>query len=376
MNTLQPLFFPGFTFSWVSLISHRLFMPKLLMMKDKEVSCSSSRSCWTGPLTSRVAQGWSSFHRQLISLFRFLAPFLRRGELGETTRALYLGTQRIILVLLHDMPNFLSEVAFSLCDAIPSNCIQLRNLILSAFPVTSSLRLPDPLLPGLKIELIPDINKAPEMLMDFTVALTTAELRAPLDKFLQARAPATFPAVLQERLLLPGGNVEASDVTYNIPLMNALVLYLGVVALNQSKAQTGAVTFNAKSTSSLLLQQLMADLDPEGGLACPFAPHSRIAAYPSFFSIQVDTTSSPRLRTTCASLTAIPSGESRPAVSVQSYQLNVSFLPPRFSSFLLAAFSGTADEVVKEQIVRVLLERIIVSRPYVCNTRTPIMHRR
>ena len=38
VNTLQPMFFPGFTFSWVGLISHRLFMPKLLMMKDKEVS--------------------------------------------------------------------------------------------------------------------------------------------------------------------------------------------------------------------------------------------------------------------------------------------------------------------------------------------------
>lgn len=44
LNTLQPLFFPGFTFSWVGLISHRLFMPKLLMMKDKEVSCGR-RSC-------------------------------------------------------------------------------------------------------------------------------------------------------------------------------------------------------------------------------------------------------------------------------------------------------------------------------------------
>jgi CCR4-NOT transcription complex subunit 1 len=38
INTLQPTFFPSFTFSWVALISHRFFMPKLLQMKDREVS--------------------------------------------------------------------------------------------------------------------------------------------------------------------------------------------------------------------------------------------------------------------------------------------------------------------------------------------------
>jgi hypothetical protein len=32
---LQPTLLPGFAFSWMSLISHRLFMPKLLQA-DKE----------------------------------------------------------------------------------------------------------------------------------------------------------------------------------------------------------------------------------------------------------------------------------------------------------------------------------------------------
>lgn len=209
------------------------------------------------------SQGWSSFLRQLISLLRFLAPFLRRGELGETTRALYLGTQRIILVLLHDFPDFLSQSFFALCDVIPPQCIQLHNLILSAFPVTTSLRLPDPLQPGLKIELLPEIHKSPQVLTDYTIALSTAELRAPLDKFLQTRAPATLPASLKERLLLPTRN-ETSDTKYSIPLINAFVFYTGVVAINQSKAQTGQVTFDPKSTSSLLLRQLIADMDPEG----------------------------------------------------------------------------------------------------------------
>ncbi|KDE03641.1 hypothetical protein MVLG_05891 [Microbotryum lychnidis-dioicae p1A1 Lamole] len=301
INTLQPLFFPGFTFSWVGLISHRLFMPKLLQMKDKE--------------------GWSSFHRQLISLLRFLAPFLRRGELGETTRALYLGTQRIILVLLHDFPDFLSQAFFALCDAIPPQCIQLQNLILSAFPVTSSLRLPDPLQPGLKIELLPEVQKAPQVLTDFTIALSTADLRAPLDKFLQTRAPATMPAMLRERLVAtPSSRTDATDCKYNISLANSLVMYLGVVALNQTKASTGAVKFDPQCASTVVLQQLMNEMDPEG-----------------------------RYTLVCS------------AVNQLRYPNSHTYW---FSSFLLATFNETTDVNLREIIVRVLLERILCSRPH------------
>ena len=55
---------------------------------------------------------------------------------------LYSGTLRILLVLLHDFPEFLCDHHYSFCDVIPPNCIQMRNLILSAFP--TNMRLPDP----------------------------------------------------------------------------------------------------------------------------------------------------------------------------------------------------------------------------------------
>ena len=59
------------------------------------------------------------------------------------------GTLRVLLVLLHDFPEFLCEYHFSFCDVIPPNCIQMRNLILSAFP--RNMRLPDPFTPNLKV---------------------------------------------------------------------------------------------------------------------------------------------------------------------------------------------------------------------------------
>lgn len=60
------------------------------------------------------------------------------------------GTLRVLLVLLHDFPEFLCDYHFSFCDVIPPNCIQMRNLILSAFP--RNMRLPDPFTPNLKVQ--------------------------------------------------------------------------------------------------------------------------------------------------------------------------------------------------------------------------------
>ena len=69
------------------------------------------------------------------------------------------GTLRVLLVLLHDFPEFLCEYHFQLCDVIPPSCIQMRNLILSAFP--RNMRLPDPFTPNLKVDLLPEINQSP-----------------------------------------------------------------------------------------------------------------------------------------------------------------------------------------------------------------------
>lgn len=59
------------------------------------------------------------------------------------------GTLRVLLVLLHDLPEFLCEYHFELVSVVPTTCIQMRNLILSAFPRT--MRLPDPFTPNLKV---------------------------------------------------------------------------------------------------------------------------------------------------------------------------------------------------------------------------------
>ena len=89
-------------------------------------------------------------------------------------------------MLLHDFPEFLCEYHFQLCNVIPPSCIQMRNLILSAFP--RNMRLPDPFTPNLKVDLLPEINQSPRFVPE-PQNLLPAELRYCLTSRLSFAAP-------------------------------------------------------------------------------------------------------------------------------------------------------------------------------------------
>lgn len=105
------------------------------------------------------------YSQLLVDLFKYLAPFLRNAELAKSVTLLYKGTLRVLLVLLHDFPEFLCDYHFGFCDVIPPNCIQMRNLILSAYP--RNMRLPDPFTPNLKARSI-QINIKHPLIYVFT----------------------------------------------------------------------------------------------------------------------------------------------------------------------------------------------------------------
>ncbi|KAJ8507174.1 hypothetical protein ONZ45_g10423 [Pleurotus djamor] len=296
-SSLQPTYFPGFAFSWMCLISHRLFMPKLLLSENRE--------------------GWSAFHKLLLSLFKFLSPFLKDADLRTASRDLYRGTLRLLLVLLHDFPEFLSEYYFTLCDAIPPRCIQLRNIILSAFP--SDVVLPDPHLRNVKFEAIPEMGPIPPILSDFTSGLKSGDLRVNLDQYLLNRGNPAFLPSLKDRLRLPGV-VDASSETYNLSLINSLVMYICVSSVAQAKARSGSPLFTPTDPGVVALQYLANNLDIEGQhhLLSSFVLHLR---YPNAHTHW-------------------------------------------FSSLLLHLFLEAKDDRFREVVTKVLLERFIALRPH------------
>ncbi|WFD05251.1 CCR4-NOT core subunit cdc39 [Malassezia vespertilionis] len=289
LNSLQPLFFPGFAFAWVSLISHRLFLPELLQSKRQE---------------ERVA-----FHRLFIALLRFLAPFLRASGLHDTTRLLYNATLRILLVLLHDYPDYLVEHHQSLCDMIPPTCIQMRNLVLCAYPPT--LHLPDPFAAGLRLVEMPEAQDDASQVYDMRAVLATLPtLPALLDVLVKQRGRADVLANLRESIAAPEGR-------YNEPAINAAVLFLGQSAL-QEKNLLGGDAKQDPCVEALLF--LLHEVEPEGRYL---------------------------LLNAAANQLRFPSRQT-------AY----------FSALVLHLYAHIADEQVREQIVRVLLERLIVHRPH------------
>ena len=217
---LRPARVPSLCFAWLELISHRMFMSKLLICKSHQCTVL--------------------FEHLLVDLLGFLQPYLRNANLTDSVRLLYKGTLRVLLVLLHDFPEFLCEFHFSFCDVIAPSCIQMRNLILSAFP--RSMRLPDPFTPNLKVDLLPDITQPPRILSELTVHLfqprQEGALRVPLDAYLAKRAPASFLPMIRGTLLLTSQHLTQSAGTkYNVPLINSLVLYVGCQGI--AKLQVG-----------------------------------------------------------------------------------------------------------------------------------------
>ncbi|KAI8855140.1 CCR4-Not complex component, Not1-domain-containing protein, partial [Chytridium lagenaria] len=272
-HTLQPSFLPGFTFSWIQLISHRYFMPKLLLADN--------------------SKGWPFFQRLLVDLFKFLGPFLRENEMVETTRLLYKATLRILLVLLHDFP-----------DAFPRN-----------------MRLPDPFTPNLKVDLLPEINQPPRVMSDYTSSLIPGNLKGDIDTYLKTRGPVSFLLDLRGRLISSSSQAIDGGTKYNVPVINALVLYVGVQAITQAQSKplqgSPPITHSAPMD---IFQQLIVDLDTEGRYLFIGAIANQLR-YPN---------------------------------SHTHY----------FSCVLLYLFAEANQEIIQEQITRVLIERLIVNRPH------------
>ncbi|XP_066875415.1 CCR4-NOT transcription complex subunit 1 isoform X13 [Kogia breviceps] len=240
-HILRPTKAPGFVYAWLELISHRIFIARMLAHTPQQ-------------------KGWPMYAQLLIDLFKYLAPFLRNVELTKPMQILYKGTLRVLLVLLHDFPEFLCDYHYGFCDVIPPNCIQLRNLILSAFP--RNMRLPDPFTPNLKVDMLSEINIAPRILTNFT-GVMPPQFKKDLDSYLKTRSPVTFLSDLRSNLQVsnePGNR-------YNLQLINALVLYVGTQAIAHihNKGSTPSMSTITHSAHMDIFQNLAVDLDTEGG---------------------------------------------------------------------------------------------------------------
>ncbi|KAI8564580.1 hypothetical protein RHMOL_Rhmol03G0191500 [Rhododendron molle] len=319
-HVLQPLNVPAFSFAWLELISHRSFMPKLL--------------------TVNPLKGWPLFQRLLVDLLKFMEPHLRKAKMGKAIHYLYKGTLRVLVLLLHDFPEFLCDYHLRFCGVIPSSCIQMRNIILSAFP--HNMKVPDPFTPNLKIDLLPEIKKPPRSSLE-VAALTAKQMKSDIDEYLKTRHQGSFLSELMQRLLLTQNEAAQAGTRYNVPLMNSLVLYTGMKSVQLVQA----------NTPSPLAQQTDTDLrEYLTGTAFEIFQIREYLRGPAFeifqmLIVELDYEGRYLFLNSIANQLQYPNN-----------------LTHFFYMVLLNLFAEANQEIIQEQITRVLLERFVANRPH------------
>ncbi|PLN79875.1 Ccr4-Not transcription complex subunit [Aspergillus taichungensis] len=304
--SLQPKYCPAFVYGWLSLVSHRFFMSGMLNMPERA--------------------GWSPYCELMQALLAYIGEQLKPATISYVVKDLYKGVLRILLILHHDFPEFVAENHFQFCNMIPAHCAQLRNLVLSAYP-SSFHKLPDPFREGLKVERLEEMREAPRIAGDTAGPLQRANIKNAVDASLQSSGAseanlqlicdAVYNPVEKETGLF------YTPINVNVVLLNALVLYLGQGAVSStSKGNTRAAFDN--SPQSALLERL----------AKAFRPEARYYL-----------------------------------LSAMANQLRYPNSHTYFFSFAIlrlfgADYSEHDESDIRQQIIRVLLERLIVHRPH------------
>ncbi|KAI5950268.1 CDC39 [Candida jiufengensis] len=236
-NSLQPLVFPGFTFAWISLISHRLFLPKILELPDKV--------------------GFGIAVKLLSSLLKFQQTYQLKDNNPDVLNVVFKAINRIFIGLLHDYPEFLAECHYQLITAIPRSYIQLKNIVLSATP--QNIVVPDPFTQGLKVERLPEINDAPLIYYKPIEDLSKYNLKKPIENFLRIPAPGLMKNIYNGLKLTNSKKTDefgySEVINFNPKLINALVLNVGMNAVADRLPNNRG--FNTKTSQVALLVDLM-----------------------------------------------------------------------------------------------------------------------
>lgn len=174
LHSLQPFAFPGFSFAWVTLLSHRMLLPVMLRLPKK--------------------MGWEKLMLLIIDLFKFLDQYTSKHAVSDAISVVYKGTLRVILGISNDVPSFLIENHYELMNNLPPTYFQLKNVILSAIP--KHMTVPNPYDVDLSMDNIPSCKDLPEVFFDPVVDLHS--LKKPVDNYLRIPSNSLLKTILNQ----------------------------------------------------------------------------------------------------------------------------------------------------------------------------------
>lgn len=235
--SLQPLIYPGFTFAWISLIAHRMFLPKVLSLPGDG--------------------GYNIACKLLKALLRFQTTYSKDDLMHhDVISVIFKAINRIFAAILHDSPEFLIKCHYNLVSAVPVIYYQLRNIILSASP--KGMELPNPFDLRLSIDDLPEVREAPAVHVNPLEDLAKVNLKKSIENFLRIPAPAlmrTIYGVTKLNHAKETAQFGLESEHYNVKLINAVVLHVGISSSEEQLA--GGADFNPKSSQASLLIDLI-----------------------------------------------------------------------------------------------------------------------
>lgn len=238
LMVMQPSSFPGFTFAWISLISHRMFMPMILEVPENK--------------------GWGRFVNLLQCLLSFQLHYVDSEKISDVVNVVYKGTLRIIALLSHDFPDLLVQYHYQLISSTPESYVQLKNIISSAYP--KGITVPNPFQQGLKVDRLEEIKQEPPIGYHPESDLTAKGLKKPVESYLRIPSQSLLKTISTGLSVAEPRNGKSK---YDAGLVNAVVFFVGIAAVEEQKSFRDGSSFDSTSNHVMLLSSLIKDGDVE-----------------------------------------------------------------------------------------------------------------
>lgn len=256
--------------------------------------------------------GWPAYTALVKQLLEFVGEALKPVELSDTASKLYEATAKLLIVLEHDFPQYVAAQSATLLASIPPHCSQLINTVLLA----SSRKMPDPITADLNAaDGETQTSQASESAANY---LQETSLLDVVNSALGSGPSEDAVAHMTHAITRAEGKTcfGHAPIGANLAVIDAITMYIGNKAgLQQPSDPTGS----AVATLSMLLHEL--------------------AAEPRYYLI----------------------------LSMVNHLKSGGLVTAFFSTFLLHIFgqdlADPEDTEIREQIVRVLLERLIAFWP-------------
>lgn len=236
---------PAFAFAWLELISHKQFMPHFIKRAQSEE-----------PESLDEMEKQAKVKGLLLLSFAFLKNNMASGQkVQPALQRFYTAVTRIVLVILIDSPQFLCDYHFDFVNSLPDHAIQLKNMILAAFPKTISP--PYPLSKDLKVDTLQDVRD-PKILSNFESCLKANGIADDLTKFFATKNFDLVPQICQ-KMMASKQTINGRAIP-NSSVINAVILFIVTQVCNQKKQ--GAPE-TATNNYVELLKQMATQLNDE-----------------------------------------------------------------------------------------------------------------